>query len=333
MADNPFMVTPANPLQGLMLGQQSYDRSRGIAKEDAMMEGRKKAVQIMAAGGDPRQVYGALMEVGDMQGAQGIASMTHQQAQEKLAQAQLAESSRHNRAAEGVAGGELQLKQEAAKEKPTIVWQENANGDKVPYLQDPKNQTTPIRPLDAGQPTQAGNPFSTGAMKEHEGKSALFADRAATAHQVITKFEKLNREPGGTIGATMEKTLPEGVSNVLVSGERGQLMNGKRAFINALLRRESGAAIAAGEFTSYDKEYFPQLGDTDAQINAKRMHRAEVIKGLAREAGKHYRPGYSLDEQSGFVIRGKPKDQAQVPTQSAQAPQGVVDYRAYFGGQ
>jgi hypothetical protein len=92
---------------------------------------------------------------------------------------------------------------------------------------------------------------------------------------------------------------------VLVSGERGSSIDAQRAFINALLRRESGAAIAKSEFDSYGREYFPQLGDTPAQIEDKRKHRAEVIAGLAREAGRGYRPGYNFDE-AGNITMGRP---------------------------
>jgi hypothetical protein len=160
--------------------------------------------------------------------------------------------------------------------------------------------------LGLGAPASGGNPYSaSGKMTADEGKSALYADRAATAHANITKYENINNQPGGTVGGLIQQNLPAGVANVLVSGERGSSIDAQRAFINALLRRESGAAIAKSEFDSYGREYFPQLGDTPAQIEDKRKHRAEVIAGLAREAGRGYRPGYSFDE-AGNIATGKP---------------------------
>jgi hypothetical protein len=190
-------------------------------------------------------------------------------------------------------------------EQPSIVWQEDASGNKVPYRQDPRTGTVAPIALPGAQ-TAPANPYATGGkMTTDEGKTALFADRAATAHDMITKFENLNAQPGGTVGGLIQQNLPAGAANVLVSGERGQSMDAQRAFVNALLRRESGAAINAGEFTSYAKEYFPQLGDTPEQIENKRKHRAEVIAGLARESGKGYRPSYSFNEK-GYIIRGQP---------------------------
>jgi hypothetical protein len=205
-----------------------------------------------------------------------------------------------------------------------ITWQEDASGNKVPYFQDPRKGTvTAITP--EGQPpaTSAGNPYASGAkMSTDEGKSALFADRAATAHAAISKYENINSEPGGRVGAMVQQNLPAGVANALVSPERGRAMDAQRAFLNALLRRESGAAISASEFDSYGKEYFPQPFDSPAQIEAKRKHRAEVIAGLAREGGKGYRPNYSFDE-SGNIALGAPtysKDAAGIAGPGAAAP-------------
>ena len=185
-------------------------------------------------------------------------------------------------------------------EQPKIVWQ-----DGVPYREDPRKGTVEtVTP--SGTPPAAGNPYAPASkMSTDEGKTSLFADRAAAAHDTISKAENINAEPGGTVGGMIQQTLPAGIANVLVSGERGKAMDAQRAFLNALLRRESGAAISAGEYTSYGKEYFPQVGDTPAQIEAKRKHRADVIAALARESGKGYRPSYSFDDQ-GYIKLGPP---------------------------
>ena len=187
-----------------------------------------------------------------------------------------------------------------------ITWQEDASGNKVPYFQDPRKGTVTALTPEGSPPSGGGNPYATGGkMTADEGKVALYADRAATAHAAITKAENINNEPGGRIGALAQQNLPAGVANAVVSPERAQSMDAQRAFINALLRRESGAAINAGEFTSYSKEYFPQYGDSPDQIDAKRKHRAEVIGGLAREGGKGYRPSYSFDDK-GNISLGTP---------------------------
>jgi hypothetical protein len=44
-------------------------------------------------------------------------------------------------------------------------------------------------------------------------------------------------------------------------------------FISAILRRESGAAISAGEFVTEEKRYFPMPGDSPQVIAQKRQAR------------------------------------------------------------
>jgi hypothetical protein len=192
----------------------------------------------------------------------------------------------------------------ASKAEGDWTVQEDPNtGNK--YAWNKRTNETKAIPVPGGA-TAPGNPFQpTGKMSTDEGKTALYADRAATAHADITKYENLNQQPGGTVGGLVQQNLPAGAANVLVSPERGRAMDAQRAFVNALLRRESGAAINAGEFNSYAKEYFPQVGDTADQIEAKRKHRAEVIAGLARESGRGYRPSYQFDAQ-GNITLGKP---------------------------
>jgi hypothetical protein len=65
-----------------------------------------------------------------------------------------------------------------------------------------------------------------------------------------------------------------------------------------MLRQESGAAINKDEFTRYDKELFPQVGDGPAVIAQKAKQRAIAIEQMKRSAG----PGYkspALEDTSG----------------------------------
>ncbi len=199
---------------------------------------------------------------------------------------------------------DLRLRRQAAEEKPSVVWHPDANGNQVPYLVQPMGRGVSQLPIQ-GQATQATNPYSQGKTTAEESQAALFGDRAASSHGTISKFEDFYNRPGGTAAGLLEKKLPETAFNLLAGNDQQQLMNAKRSFVNALLRRESGAAINAGEFTSYDKEYFPQPGDSAQVIEQKRQHRQEVIEGLFRSAGPRYTP------PSGYISRkeeeGTPK--------------------------
>jgi hypothetical protein len=73
--------------------------------------------------------------------------------------------------------------------------------------------------------------------------------------------------------------------NFMRSPEGQQNDQAERNFINAALRRESGAAISEGEFQNAEKQYFPRAGDSPEVIEQKRKNRAIVLKGLSTEAG------------------------------------------------
>ena len=59
----------------------------------------------------------------------------------------------------------------------------------------------------------------------------------------------------------------------------------RRDFVNAVLRRESGAVISPSEFDSANKQYFPQPGDTKGVIEQKRKNRQQSIASLKLASG------------------------------------------------
>lgn len=61
-----------------------------------------------------------------------------------------------------------------------------------------------------------------------------------------------------------------------------------RNFINAVLRRESGAAIAQSEFDNAYKQYLPYPGDSASTLAQKKANREAVLQGLVRSAGSAY---------------------------------------------
>ena len=64
-----------------------------------------------------------------------------------------------------------------------------------------------------------------------------------------------------------------------------QIRQAERNFVNAVLRRESGAAISPSEFASAEKQYFPQPGDDATTLAQKAKNRQTVITNLAKSAG------------------------------------------------
>lgn len=76
----------------------------------------------------------------------------------------------------------------------------------------------------------------------------------------------------------------------LQSKEIVQYDQASRNFINSVLRRESGAAISASEFTEARKQYLPVPGDDPATLKQKAQNRAVVRENFTRGAGSAYQP-------------------------------------------
>lgn len=123
-------------------------------------------------------------------------------------------------------------------------------------------------------------------MNEGQSKAAGFADRMAAADAVINSMASKE-------GTDLYNRIVAGIplaGNYLVSEEFKQFDQAKRDFVNAILRRESGAVISDQEFDNADKQYFPQPGDGPAVIAQKAANRARATLGIMRAAGPNYEP-------------------------------------------
>jgi hypothetical protein len=59
----------------------------------------------------------------------------------------------------------------------------------------------------------------------------------------------------------------------------------ERNFINATLRKESGATISPTEFDNAQKQYLPQPGDSETVLEQKRQNRITALKGISAATG------------------------------------------------
>jgi hypothetical protein len=123
-------------------------------------------------------------------------------------------------------------------------------------------------------------------MTEGQANAALYADRMREADAIIAANEKA----GMSVGGKALEILPGGVGNFLQSDSYQLFEQARRNFINAVLRRESGAVIADTEFANAEKQYFPRPGDSEAVLNQKAANRRSAIDGISRAAGETYKP-------------------------------------------
>lgn len=142
----------------------------------------------------------------------------------------------------------------------------------------------------AKQRAQAG----TEPMKDTQAKSATFADRMQQSEDILRKYENTLT----SVEQTAKGAVPI-VGNLLTNEDYKLADQAKRNFVNAALRQESGAAIAQSEFENAEKQYFPQVGDTEKVIEQKRKNREAVINGMIRSAGPLYK---AKSKQSGINI-------------------------------
>lgn len=75
---NRFFVAPPNPLQALMIGAQGYEGASKRAKEADLLEARRQAGELAAAG-DYKGALGASFRGGDIQGANVLATLMERQ--------------------------------------------------------------------------------------------------------------------------------------------------------------------------------------------------------------------------------------------------------------
>jgi hypothetical protein len=209
--------------------------------------------------------------------------------------------------------------------RPDIQIVENASGQKVPMLIDRKTGAISQPPV-PGATGAANNPFITGGpMKDEESKAALYTNRMLKSEKVLRGVEA-----AGTSWWERHKGLMSDKTGYNMRGPEFQKFDqAQRDFINATLRRESGAVISDSEFDNANKQYFPMPGDTQDVIEQKRANRMEAIKGIGAGAGRGYRPESSFDAQGNIVPRGQP--QAQNPSGAPQVGEVRQGYR-FNGG-
>ena len=118
-------------------------------------------------------------------------------------------------------------------------------------------------------------------LSEAEGRNAGFYGRGVESHNVLNTLE----DQGTSLWNKTAGNVPI-VGNFLRSEDAQKYDQAKRNFINAVLRRESGAVIADEEFANADQQYFPQPGDGPEVIAQKRRNREVTIQGLKVSSGQ-----------------------------------------------
>lgn len=154
-----------------------------------------------------------------------------------------------------------------------------------------------------------------------QATAAGYADRMAQADAILSdpKLSAVQADLGEQRGNIW------GIGNFIASPEFQQADQAQRDFINAILRRESGAVISDSEFANARRQYFPQPGDSNAVLMQKAANRQNAIHGVARAAG----PAYTLPDTTNYLSQPLPGVE---DANGAPAIGAVEDGYRYIGG-
>ena len=158
-------------------------------------------------------------------------------------------------------------------------------------------------------------------LTDVQGAATAFGMRAGEAHKILTGLEDAGVTNTGItrsiasgaaglvpfIGDKLDNAVSSSM-NVLPelaggpSAKQQQTEQARRDFVNAVLRKESGAVISPTEFENATRQYFPQPGDSKEVIAQKRTNRETAIKALGIQAG----PGAGNIRQPGAAAPRPP---------------------------
>lgn len=169
---------------------------------------------------------------------------------------------------------------------------------------------------------------------EGQAKALMFGSRMAIADEILSDLTG-KYSPAAVNAKMAGEGLPlvgglAGMAGNAVMSETGQRAEqAQRDFINAVLRRESGAVIADSEFRNAAKQYFPQPGDSKAVLAQKAANRRTAIEGMKAEFGEQSMPEFDRIVGSARQGRQRPGatgDFGAAPAAPAPGRNIVVDW-------
>ncbi len=112
-------------------------------------------------------------------------------------------------------------------------------------------------------------------LTEAQSKDAVYATRAQGALEKLDKYGNALTDLGQSVASGAGT-----VGNYLKTPEYQQAEQAGREFLQAILRKDTGAAITAGEMDSYGKTYLPGPGDSPELLAQKQQSRTRALEAL-----------------------------------------------------
>lgn len=136
--------------------------------------------------------------------------------------------------------------------------------------------------------------------------AATFASRMVEANKILDNVESTDKSKLTGLGSRNRTKEFKNNGKPISAGRQMRrdddvqsYLQARRNFVNAVLRKESGAAIGEDEFRSASAQYFAMPGDTDEVLLQKQRNRVDAINGLIGAAGTAY-DGVVLNKPSSY---------------------------------
>lgn len=198
----------------------------------------------------------------------------------------------------------------AAMTKPFEVT--GPDGTKILVQQDKQGNIKPVQGY--GPKGENDKP-----LNDTQSKALLFGSRMRDASKELDALaEKGVNRPSVIKDAVsgvplVGRALSAAANSTVVSADQQRAEQAQRDYITAVLRRESGAAIAQDEYETARKQYFPQVGDSPAVIAQKKRTRDLATEGLLAEVPAAKRNSIGTAKTQNTGVSGSWDAPADVP--------------------
>lgn len=183
-------------------------------------------------------------------------------------------------------------------EKLTYKTETGADGN-IYYI--PTKPNSPILDI-TGKPTNAYKPVGSKPTADERKANTLLTRMEGSIAQ-------LNQAVSENPNAAKPELLPSAIKaitlgkadfpvNAATSSERQRAEAAQLDILDAALTLGTGAAYTKEQLEGYRKSYFPQLGDTDAQVADKAARRENLISAARIAAGQNPQPEQVTQQKS-----------------------------------
>lgn len=280
------------------------DKARREAADYALKVGKEQAAQEAAELKTHVQRGIGFISSGDLNGVNAVLAEIGGPQVESIEQGQALLIGYGAAVEELEAARDLNAGPKPADEYGRYVQEERTAGreplSRIEYAQAKKGKGTTVYDPETGQPmVTIGGGIEPPKMTVDAAKNTGFLIRVQDANEVLNGLE----DQGLRFWQQNAEHVPFGLGNYARDPEFQKFDQARRDFVNAILRRESGAVISEQEFDNAEKQYFPVPGDSPEVIEQKRRNRENAIAGIRAGSG----PGASYADQMGAPKNEKPE--------------------------